>query len=221
MEESDLTDIKTTYRGRKDYPKKFEILTDPPAKIYYKGKAFDENLKTAAIIGSRNCTEYGRKCAEYFAGELSKKNIAIVSGLAKGTDAYAHKAAIKEKGYTIGIIGSGIDIMYPKENESLYKEMAEYGTILSEFPYNTPPLPQNFPKRNRLIAALSDIVIVIEAEKKSGSMITVSYALNMGKDVFCVPGRINDKMSAGCLNLISLGAYPLLNAKDLFEALRI
>ncbi len=216
-----MTDIKITYRGKKDYPKKFEFLSDPPAKIYYKGKAFDESLKTAAIIGSRNCTEYGKKCAEYFAAALAKKNVAIVSGLAKGTDAYAHKAAIRENGYTIGIIGSGIDIMYPKENEPLYNEIKEHGTILSEFPYGTPPLAQNFPKRNRLIAALSDIVIVIEAEKKSGSMITVSHALNMGKDVFCVPGRINDKMSAGCLELISLGAYPLVCAENLFEALKV
>ncbi len=221
MEEFGLNTVQIAYRGHENYPKKFEMLYEPPEKIYYQGNNIKENTATAAIIGARKCTEYGKKCAEYFAGELSKKGVTIVSGLARGIDSAAHAAVIKENGVTVGIIGSGIDIIYPPENKKLYESIIENGTVLTEFPYKTPPYPENFPRRNRLIAALSDIVIVIEAEKRSGSMITVSHALNMGKDIFCVPGRINDKMSMGCLELISNGAYPLVRAEELFDFLGI
>ena len=182
--------IKGIKLGDSNYPEKLKNIYDPPRKLYVIGNEQILNRKSIPIVGCRNCSDYGKKYAFEFAGELAKKDIVIISGFARGIDTCAHRATVCYGRSTIAVLGCGLDIVYPEENLELYKRILQTGgAIVSEYPIGTPPLKQNFPKRNRIISGLSDGVFVIEAMKRSGTMITVEHALEQGKDIFALPRK--------------------------------
>lgn len=199
------------------YPERLKPVWGMPMGLFVKGKLPDDKRPSVAIIGARNCTFYGREEAEYLGRELSKAGIQIISGLAYGIDAAGHKGVLEAGGAAFGVLGSGIDICYPRENWMLYKEIQKNGGVISEYEPGTKPNAGYFPARNRIISGLSDAVIVIEARKRSGSLITVGFALEQGKEVYAVPGRVTDPLSAGCNNLIQEGASVLLTPEDILD----
>ncbi|MCD8020385.1 MAG: DNA-processing protein DprA, partial [Clostridiales bacterium] len=202
-----------------DYPEKFRQIFDPPYGLYVRGRLPMDSRPTLELIGARAAPSYGIQMAEYFAEIFATQGIQIVGGLASGIDAACHRGALRGNGYTLGILGGGIDTIYPRENFNLYWEMYERGGVLSEYNLGIPNHPGLFPERNRLISAISDGVFVIEAGKKSGSLITADQALEQGKDVFALPGRITDRLSVGCNHLIAEGAIPVLRPEDVLQAL--
>lgn len=187
------------------YPQKLRNIYDPPYGLFYNGTLPDFN-KCISIVGARRCSAYGRKMAQELGNRLAKAGFTIISGMARGVDAYGHKGCLEAAGKTVAVLGSGCDVIYPAENRLLYEEIAKSGAILSEYQMGATPLPMNFPRRNRIVSALSDIVIVVEAREKSGSLITADFALEQGKEIFVVPGRVGDNLSTGCNKLISQGA---------------
>lgn len=185
-----LNKIKTLNFEDSNYPQKLKNIYDPPRKLYVIGNEKILNKKSIAIVGCRNCTSYGENCGFKFAGELAKRDIIVISGFARGIDTCAHRASVCYGKPTIAVLGCGLDVIYPEENFELYKIILQTGgAIVSEYPLGTPPLKQNFPKRNRIISGLSDGVFVIEAMKRSGTMITVEHALEQGKDIFALPRK--------------------------------
>jgi len=206
-------------KGDEQYPGKLHNIYDAPYALYFKGRLPDESQKTIAIVGARDCTVHGGQLAEYFARELAKRGIAIISGLARGIDSHAHKGALEADGVTFAVMGCGIDICYPRENLKLYMDMQAKGGIISEYAPDTRPYAGNFPMRNRLISGLSDAVLVVEAREKSGSLITADMGLEQGKDIFAIPGRPTDPLSAGCNNLIKMGAKLVAEPEDILEEL--
>lgn len=209
--------IHFTHPGKEDYPCQFEEMYDKPYGVYYKGKLLNPSKPVVSIIGARGCTEYGRTAARHFGKEFSRMGIQIVSGMALGIDTAGHRGALEQGGYTLAVLGCGVDVCYPRENIGMYKEISETGGIMSEYPPGTAPIKGQFPMRNRLISAMSDAVVVVEARKKSGSLITVDQALDQNKDVFVIPGRINDPLSEGCNRLIQMGAQMLIQPEDIFS----
>ena len=199
------------------FPKKLLELADCPQGLYVRGKLPDPEKKTAAIVGSRMCTPYGRAAASCFARVLAANGVQIISGLALGIDGAAHEGALLAGGETFGVLACGVDICYPRGNIELYEQMKHQGGIISEEPPGYPPLARLFPKRNRIISALADLVLVVEARKKSGSLITADFALEQGRELFAVPGRLEDELSRGCNELISQGAGIALNPESLLE----
>lgn len=200
-----------------EYPDKLANISSPPVGLYVRGRLPSPALPTVAIIGARNCTAYGRQMARLFSRELAKSGIQIISGLARGIDGIAQGAALDVGGYTCGVLGCGVDICYPKENQDIYDLALVSGGIISEYPPKTAPIPRLFPARNRIISGLSDAILVIEARERSGTLITVNMALEQGKDVYSLPGRINDPLSYGCNKLISEGAIPLLDTDSFLD----
>lgn len=209
--------IQFTAFWEEEYPPRLRPYRDRPAAIFRKGRFPADGVPTAAIVGARNCTEYGRQMAQAFGEELSRAGVQIISGLALGVDGAAHRGALKAGGSTFAVLGCGINICYPKEHYELFCIMEERGGLLTEFPNGTRPAPMNFPVRNRIISALSDAVIIIEAREKSGSLITADLALEQGKEVFALPGRITDPLSGGCNKLLQGGAAVLLRPSDVLE----
>ncbi|MCY6356620.1 DNA-processing protein DprA [Clostridium sp. ZS2-4] len=204
------------------YPESLKVYEDVPYMLFYKGNIKKLNEKyNVAIVGSRKCTSYGINISNMITESLCYNNVNIISGMARGIDSIAHSKCIEKKGYTCAVLGSGLDIIYPKENSSLYNEILKDGCILSQFIPGTKPYSYNFPIRNRIISGLSNIVIVVEAGKKSGSLITAGAALEQGKDVIAVPGNIFSTESVGANQLIKDGAYVLTNIKDIYELLHI
>ena len=201
----------------KDYPDKLRHIYDAPFAFYGKGRLPSEGEKILAIVGARECTPYGKEMTKYLAASTAKAGITIISGLARGVDAYAHEGALLADGTTYGILGCGIDICYPRENINLYMEMQRKGGILSEYAPGVKPFAGNFPMRNRIISALSDGILIIEAKEKSGSLITVDYGLEQGKNIYALPGRATDRLSDGCNNLIKMGAKLVTSPKDILE----
>lgn len=198
------------------YPEKLKFCTDAPYVLFYKGNLKKLNLNyTVSIVGSRECTSYGKNVTYNLSKVLAENNIGVVSGMAKGIDSEAHKGVIENDGYTCAVLGCGVDIIYPKNNFNLYSNILKNGCIISEFLPGTAPYSYNFPTRNRIISALSDILIIIEAGVKSGSLITARLALDQGKEVMAVPGTIFSEQSKGTNKLIQEGAYPLLNLEDI------
>ena len=198
--------IKIININEREYPQVLKEIYDPPISLYVKGNIEKLNNKNIGIVGCRECTTYGKKSAEYFSYNLSKQNINIVSGLAKGIDSYAHLGSLNT-GNTIAVLGNGLDMIYPKENLELANEIIKRGgTIISEYPCGTKPDKMKFPARNRIISGISSGIIVIEAKEKSGTLITVDFALEQGRDVFVVPGNINSINSVGTNDLIKQGA---------------
>lgn len=215
MEKNNINII--TYKDSR-YPSKLNYIENRPIVLYMKGDISNINNESVAIVGSRECSFYGKKNALFFSYELAKRNINIVSGLAKGIDTASHIGAIKARGKTIAVIGNGLDKVYPKENEELFDNiMKNKGLIISEYLVGTPPSKENFPKRNRIISGISDAVIVVEASNKSGSLITANYGINQGKEVWAIPGNINSYNSIGTNDLIKDGANVLTNLSDIIR----
>lgn len=214
----------------KKYPQKLKKIYDPPITLYVKGNSSILNDKSIGIVGCRNVSGYGRRMAKYFSYNLAKKGINIISGLAKGVDSYAHIGAIccqndyytninySSCGKTIAVMGNGLDIIYPKDNEYLEEQIIKKGgAILSEYPIGTQPEKRNFPARNRIISGMSDKILVVEAKEKSGTLITVDFALEQGRDVFAVPGNIDSANSVGTNKLIQQGAILVTNYNEIFS----
>lgn len=210
-------DIKAITCLDEEYPLSLNYIFDKPPVLYYRGNINYEDELPIAIVGSRKSTAYGKWVCEKFTKELVDLGVTIVSGLALGIDAIAHKTALENGGRTIAILGNGLDVVYPSRNGKLYDEISKNGVVMSEFPIGTQPLAYNFPQRNRIISGLSKAIIVIEAKEKSGSLITAHHALEQGKDVFAVPGNINSIYSGGTNKLIKDGAFPLLSLDDILE----
>lgn len=204
-----------------DYPKRLKNIPDPPYGFYLRGRLPDPDLPTLAMVGARKATEYGKRIAGEFAAKLSAAGVQIVSGLAEGIDTASHQGAIRNHGYTLGLLGGGIDSIYPQENFNLYLQMYEEGGVLSEWNLGIPNHPGMFPIRNRLISAFSDGVFVVEAARRSGTFITVDQALEQGRTVFALPGRISDYNSSGTNQLIRDGAIPVTRVEDILEQLQI
>lgn len=203
-----------------DYPSKLKNIYDPPYVIYIKGNKVDFDIPLIAIVGARKATPYGKWAAHHFAKELTKWGIGIISGLALGIDACGHKGALEGNGYTMGVLGCGLNQYYPASNRALMDEIIKKGCVISEYCLGMPPLKYHFPARNRIVSGLSDGVIVIEASEKSGALITVDFALDHGKDVYALPGNINNIQSKGTNKLIRDGARILLEVDDVIETLK-
>jgi len=213
--------IKPLFISDKDYPQRLLNCYDSPTLLYYKGPADLNAAKIVAIIGTRTHTDYGKQVTEKLIKDLSEQNVTVISGLAFGIDAIAHKAAIKNDLPTVGVLAHGLDQIYPSEHAGLAKDMIKHsGGLLTEFRSKTKPDKHNFPTRNRIVAGISDATIVIETGIKGGSMITVELANGYNKDVFAIPGRITDHKNAGCNYLIKNNkAILLTDAKELIETL--
>lgn len=202
-----------------EYPARLLELYDYPMGLYGKGRLPDEELPSVAIVGARGCSAYGRQIAETFARELSMENIQIISGLAEGIDGAAHRGALRAGRPTFGVLGCGLNICYPASNYRLFEAMAACGGILSEYPLGEQPVPKHFPMRNRIISGLADLVLVVEAKERSGSLITAEMGLEQGREVYAVPGRITDPLSAGCNRLIEQGAGMALSPESILYCL--
>ena len=209
--------IRYISREEKEFPEKLKELADCPKGIYVRGNLPDPNKKTVAIVGARMCSAYGRATASYFARVLAANDVQIISGLALGIDGAAHEGALLADGATFAVMAGSVSECYPRAHIELYAQMQNKGGILSEEPCGCPPLPHLFPKRNRLISVLSDMVLVVEAKKKSGSLITADFAAEQGRDLFAVPGRLEDALSEGCNELIFQGAGIAISPERMLE----
>lgn len=203
-----------------DYPQSLLSSDDPPVLLYAKGRTGTLNRPMLAVVGSRNATAQGSRDAEAFSKALGDAGLTVVSGLALGIDAAAHRGALATAAGTVAVIGTGADRLYPAQNEALARRIAEQGVVLSEFPLGTPALASNFPRRNRIIAGLGLGCLVIEAAQRSGSLITARLAAESGREVFAIPGSIHSPLSRGCHQLIRQGAKLVESAQDILEELR-
>ncbi|MFQ5657722.1 MAG: DNA-processing protein DprA [Candidatus Methylomirabilales bacterium] len=201
------------------YPVPLHEIAQPPPVLYVRGSWEDRDRRGVAIVGSRNPTPYGRQVADRLAFDLATRGLTIMSGMARGIDSAAHRAALRAGGRTIAVLGSGADVVYPPEHRKLAEAIAERGALLSEFPLGTGPLKGNFPQRNRLISGLSLGVVVVEAGVDSGALITANHALEQGKEVFAVPGLVTGRLSRGCHRLIKAGAKLTEGWEDVVEEL--
>ena len=203
-----------------EYPARLRKLVHPPYALYCMGNMPEEECPSIAIIGARECSEYGRYMAEAFAGKMADAGVAVVSGMARGIDGISQRAAVDKKGRTYAVLGSGVDVCYPASNKKLYQDIQSTGGgILSTFPPGTCPHKTQFPERNRIVAGLSDVILVVEARAKSGTWITVDMALEQGKNIYAVPGRLTDRLSDGCNLLIRQGAGIALTPEDILAEL--
>jgi DNA processing protein len=201
------------------YPQTLKEIDQPPPVLYLRGDYLPDDLFAVAIVGTRRATPYGRQITEELASFLATHGITVVSGLARGIDAIAHQSALKAGGRTIGVLGSGVDKIYPPEHRALADKMIESGAVISDYAPGTPPDATNFPPRNRIISGLSLAVVVIEAGETSGALITAEFAAEQGREIFAVPGSILAPQSKGTNKLIQNGALPLLSVNDLMQAL--
>lgn len=206
------------WREEPRFPKELLEIDDAPFGLFYRG-TLPKRTPRIAIVGTRASSSYGAETARLFADVLSSAGIGIVSGLAMGIDGQAHRSCLESGGVPIAVLGSGIDVPYPKENWDLYQKVCEKGCIISEYPPGTPALKYHFPHRNRLISGLSDGVLVVEARERSGTLITVDRALEQGKEVYVIPGRITDRNSIGCLHLIQQGAKVVCRPEEILADL--
>jgi DNA processing protein len=206
-------------RADAGYPPHLAEAPDAPATLYVRGALADADALAVAIVGSRRATPYGLEVAETLAADLGARGVTIVSGLARGIDSAAHRGALRVGGRTLAVLGSGADVVYPPENRRLADEIAARGAVLSQFAPGTPPLPQNFPIRNQVIAAMSLSVVVVEAAERSGSLITARLAAELGRDVLAVPGRITAPESRGANRLIQDGAHVAMGWEDVVTLL--
>ena len=202
-----------------EYPLRLRELYDAPMGLYVKGRLPDERLSSVAIVGARGCSAYGKQAAEVFARELAREQVQIISGLADGIDGAAHRGALSAGQATFGVLGCGVNICYPSSNYPLFEAMVSCGGVISEYPPGEKPLPKYFPMRNRIISGLADVVLVVEARERSGSLITAELGLEQGKEVYAVPGRITDALSVGCNRLIEQGAGCALSPGSILDCL--
>ena len=213
--------IKVLSLVDRDYPANLRSIADAPPVLYFRGTLLVQDDLALGVVGARFATSYGRQVTEKLVFELVGAGLTIVSGLARGVDSFAHRAALEAGGRTIAVLGNGVDLIYPPENRGLAEQVVKNGAIVSEFPLGFPSMPSNFPARNRIISGLSLGVLVTEAAVDSGSLITAGQAAEQGREVFAVPGPINSKMSAGANNLLKEGVHPATEAADILEILDI
>jgi DNA processing protein len=212
-------EIRVVTRWDPDYPSNLKEIYDPPALLFVRGEIKPEDSRAVAVVGARNPTRYGIEITEQISRRLVQAGITLVSGLARGIDTACHQTAIQEEGRTIGVLGCGIDVSYPKENKKLIQEMSQYGAVISEFRPGIPPLATNFYRRNRIVSGLAKGVLVVEAARNSGSLITANHAVDQNRDVFAVPGNLMNPRSQGCHHLIKQGAGLVESADDIIDAL--
>ena len=212
-------DIKVIIRNDEEYPRRLRDIPKSPPVLYVRGDIAPQDSWAVAVVGTRRVTEYGMRVAEELGEALAYNGVTVVSGMARGVDSIAHKAALKAGGRTIAVLGSGVDMIYPPENRRLAQEIIENGAVISDYGLGTPPDARNFPPRNRIIAGLSIATVIVEAGKRSGALITAGFAVEQGRDVYAVPGDIYLPNSAGPNRLIQQGAHPLLSVDDLLKSL--
>lgn len=199
------------------YPVNLKNIYDPPPLLYVRGSLLPKDQTAVAVVGSRNPTLYGKGAAERIGRGLAQAGVAVVSGLARGVDSLAHRGAISGGGRTLGVLGCGLDVVYPPENKDLYEQVTCQGAVISEFPFGTRPEGDHFPIRNRIISGLSLGVVVVEATIRSGSLITARFALDQGRDVFALPGNVDSRRSEGANELIKQGAKLVTRLEDILE----
>lgn len=221
MKEKNSEKVIYYSRMEKGYPDKLRQYENMPSGIYVKGKLPDSRMPAVAIVGARKCSGYGRMQADSFARAFAASHVAVISGMAMGIDSAAHQGALRQGGETYAVFGCGADICYPASNRALYAEILQKGGVITEYPPRTAPLSWHFPARNRIISALADAVLVIEAKEKSGSLITADFALEQGKPVYALPGRVGDALSEGCNRLIAQGAGIALSPAVILEELQL
>ena len=204
-----------------EYPERLRHIYHPPPVLYLRGSLTLADEWSVAVVGTRRATVYGKEAARHIASELARTGVTVVSGMARGIDATAHKAALDSGGRTIAVLGSGVDVAYPAENRHLMLRVIEQGALLSEYALGTPPEASNFPPRNRLISGLVQGVVIVEAAERSGALITADYAVEQGRDVFAVPGNMFNRNSVGCNRLIQQGAKLVLSVDDILEELNL
>ena len=226
LEKMEAEGIRMLLPSEEEYPERLKNIYDMPACLFVKGDLPEDRVPSAAIIGARSCTAYGRQEAEYLGKMLAEAGVSVISGLALGVDGAAHRGVLAAGkvsvfGRPFAVLGSGIDICYPANHRRLYQEISQAGGIISEYGPGEPPTPTHFPVRNRIISGLADAVIVVEARKRSGSLITADLALEQGKEVFALPGRRTDPLSAGCNRLIQQGAAIVTEPEELLDFFRI
>ena len=219
IEKAEQHNIRIVTLFDKEYPEPLSHLDNAPAILYVKGDLIEEDGLALAMVGSRLMSEYGRKIAWDLSYELASAGLTIISGMARGIDTVSHSGALKAGGRTIAVLGCGLDICYPAENKELMTAIYGSGCVISEFPLGTPPVRENFPRRNRLISGLSLGVLIVEATARSGSLITARFALEQGKEIFAVPGNITSSNARGTNGLIKMGAKPVQCAEDIIEEL--
>jgi DNA processing protein len=212
-------DARLIISNDKAYPEGLKRIPDAPLVLYVKGEIKDEDRYAVGIVGSRTPTNYGVQIAEKVSYKIAAYGLTVVSGMARGIDAASHRGALRAKGRTIAVLGSGVDVPYPPENKGLMGAISSSGAVISEFPLGTKPNKENFPRRNRIISALSLGVVVVEATVDSGSLITVGYALEQGKEIFAVPGNVTSSTSKGTNDLIKKGAKLVENAEEIIDEL--
>ena len=211
--------IRTLVPENPGFPERLRAIYDPPALLFVRGETPPADAPFVAVVGSRKASSYGKWAAENIGGELARRGIVVVSGAAYGVDGHAHAGCLKAGGFTAAVLGCGIDIAYPSEHTGLLQRIASSGCVLSEYPPGDEPLPWRFPHRNRIIAGLSHAVVVVEASRKSGALITADLALEEGREVMAVPGPIGSPLSQGTNGLIQKGAKLVMNAEDICEEL--
>ena len=205
--------------GEDGYPGKLAAIPDAPCAIYYAGRLPDNARKTIAVIGARNCSEYGKAMARQFGEALAGAGVQVVSGMARGIDGIGQQAALDAGGYSLGVLGCGVDICYPPDNKMLYERLIEQGGVCSEYPPGIEPRAMLFPPRNRIISGMCDGVLVVEAKERRGTLITVDMALEQGREVYALPGRVTDALSRGCNRLIRQGAEIIVSPQELLQEL--
>ena len=203
----------------RDYPERLRVIPDAPYALFVRGKLPAEDIPAVAVIGARECSEYGKYVARELGNALGRHGVVVVSGMAKGIDGISQEAALEGGGISLGVLGSGVDVCYPARNRELYGRLMKAGAVLSAYPNGTPALPKNFPPRNRIVSGLADAVVVVEARVRSGTLITVDMALEQGREVYVVPGRVTDRLSDGCNRLIKQGAGVVLSPESFYEEL--
>lgn len=201
------------------YPVRLKNIPDAPYGIFYMGKLPEDKQLSVAVIGARDCSEYGRYVASELGRKLGGAGVQVISGMARGIDGISQIEALKAGGASYAVLGSGVDVCYPEQNRHIYESLKKRGGIISTYPPGTAAMPGNFPPRNRIVSGLADAVVVIEARIKSGTLITVDMALEQGKDVYVVPGRVTDRLSDGCNRLIRQGAEIFLSPDDFLNEL--
>ena len=207
-------------RGGPDFPRLLAELHDPPERLHLRGGSPEIlALPAVAVVGARSCSSYGAQVARGLARELAEAGVLVVSGLARGIDGEAHRGALAGGGRTVAVLGCGIDRDYPRAHAELARRIAESGLVVSEYPPGVEPAPWRFPARNRIVAGLAGATVVVEARERSGALITADFALELGREVFAVPGEITSALSKGTNDLIRQGATPLLETGDVLEAL--
>ncbi len=210
-------DIKTVCRIDQEYPMLLDAIEYPPAVLFYKGEIKPIEDKAIAMVGTRHCTRYGESAAKHIAEGLAQNGISVVSGMARGIDSASHMGCLEGGGYTMAVLGCGVDVIYPAENRDLYNRIIENGAVFSEYMPGVMPVSTNFPARNRIISGLAKATVVVEAPVKSGSNFTVDFALSQGRDVFALPGGIFSSASKGTNNLLKDGAKIVTEANDILN----